>query len=317
MDSRCCGEKGVTVNTNATEIVVVMLTWNQLDKTVRCLSSFRSVKSPPFHIVLWDNGSQDGTTDVVQMEFPEVLVHHHPSNLGAAAGRNAAVALATKTFNPSYLLFIDNDTVVTPGFLDFLLQPFKQDAKIAQTAPKIRSLRDQQRLQVAGGIVVKFGLGRQSLVGYGEIDRGQYDKPKRCVASGCTLVRADVFREVGGFDPVFDPYGYEDVDLSLRIYQKGYYALYVPQSLIFHEGSRTFVGKEYSQDYARLKAKNYVLFMRRHASPIEKLRFSCFGGPLMFLRATIREARKGNLGAIKGLVSGIFDLRKASRPSQR
>jgi GT2 family glycosyltransferase len=112
---------------------------------------------------------------------------------------------------------------------------------------------------------------------------------------------------------VFDPYGYEDTDFSLRVYQEGYYALYVPHSVIFHE----YVSKRYGEEYARVKARNWLVFMRRHASPIEQLGFLCFGGPFMFLRAAVREGRKGNLGAIKGLISGLFDLGKASRPAQR
>jgi O-antigen biosynthesis protein len=297
------------MNSDTKKIAIIMLTWNQMDKTLGCLSSFRLVKSPPFHIVLWDNGSLDGTIDVVQQKYPEVLTHYHSINLGVASGRNAAAELAMRTFNPTHLLFIDNDTVVTSDFLDFLLQPFDTDDKIAQTAPKIRSFSNQQRLEEAGGTIIEFGLGRQTVVGYGETDHGQYDTPTRCIAGGCTLVRADVFREVGGFDSQFDPYGPEDLDFSLRIYKAGYYALYVPESIIFHDSSRSFVGKEYSKGYTKLKAKQWCLLMQKHASPLEKLSFLCFGGPLAFLRVTIREGRKGNLGPMKGLISALFEFR--------
>jgi GT2 family glycosyltransferase len=298
----------VAVDAHAPEISVIILTMNQLDKTIRCLSSFQSVTCPPFNILLWDNGSHDGTAEVVRELFPEVLMHYHPTNLGVASGRNAAAEMAIKTFNPSYLLFIDNDTVVTSGFLSSLLEPFGKDGKIAQTAPKIRLFSDRQRLEEAGGTEIRFWLGSIRVLGFGETDLGQYDEPKRCIAGGCTLIRAKIFREVGGFDPVFDPYGPEDLDFSLRIYEAGYYAQYVPQSIIFHDRSRTFVGKEYSEEYAKLKARHWFLLMKRHASPIEQLIFLLIGGPIMLIRAMIREGRKGNLGAIKGLINGIFDF---------
>jgi GT2 family glycosyltransferase len=71
-----------------------MLTVNQREKTMRALASFRNITNPPFKLLLWDNGSQDGTIDAVREAFPEVLAHYHSTNLGVASRRNAAAALA-------------------------------------------------------------------------------------------------------------------------------------------------------------------------------------------------------------------------------
>jgi GT2 family glycosyltransferase len=57
------------------KIAVIMLTVNQVEKTLKALASFRSIKMPPFQMLLWDNGSQDGTVDAVRKTFPEVFVH--------------------------------------------------------------------------------------------------------------------------------------------------------------------------------------------------------------------------------------------------
>src|SRR5688500_14053434 len=93
-------------------VTVIILTMNQRDKTLSCLSSFRTVKGPAYKIVVWDNGSHDSTAEAVREAFPEVLVHHYPGNLGVASGRNAAAKLAIATFQPTYLLFLDNDMVI-------------------------------------------------------------------------------------------------------------------------------------------------------------------------------------------------------------
>jgi hypothetical protein len=246
--------------------------------------------------------------DAVRETFPEVLVHHHDGNLGVASGRNAAATLALRTLDPSYLLFLDNDTVVTPGFLDALLVPLDRDAGIGQTVPKIMLLKDPRRLDAAGGARVVFWRGDTSSIGHGEIDRGQYDVARKCIAGGCTLVRADVFRQLGGFDPLFDPYGPEDLDFSLRVYQAGYYALYVPGAVIFHDPTQTFEAGVYSETYARHKTRHWFLFMRRHASLMEQLGFIGLGIPFLVLRAMIREGRKGNIGALNGLLGGVLDF---------
>ncbi len=289
------------------KVAVIILTMNQREKTLQCLASFRSVKHPLFTIVLWDNGSGDGTSEAVGEAYPEVLVHCHETNLGVASGRNAAAELAIRTFAPSHLLFIDNDTVVTPDFLTALLKPFENDPRLAQTAPKLRLFSDTQRLDEAGGTKITFWLGRVVVVGSGEMDEGQYDTPAECIAGGCTLIRTDLFQQVGGFDSQFDPYGPEDLDFSLRVRNAGYYALYVPQSLIFHDRSRTGVGRAYSETYARNKARQWFLLLRRHASFAEQLAFVFIGTPYVLLRVLMREGKKGNLSALRGLIRGILD----------
>jgi GT2 family glycosyltransferase len=287
---------------SATEIAVVMLSMNQRDKTLRCLRSFRSVEAPQYRIVLFDNGSTDGTEEAVRRMHPEVLFHRSSRNLGAAGGRNAATGRAIEEFDPRYLLFLDNDTVVTPEFLTFLLAPFRNDPRLGQTVAKIRFLQEPDRLNAAGGSRINFLLGTTKVTGYGEVDRGQYDEPGECVANGgCTLVRRDVFERIGGFDTRFDPYGYEDLDFSMRVRTSGFRCLYVPSSLVYHDPSRTSVGDRYDKAYAAKKARNWLLLMHKHASIFEKTGFFLAGVPYAFFRVLSREGRKGNIEALRGL----------------
>lgn len=285
-------------------IAVVMLTMNQRDKTIRCLASFSAVTDPPHHIVLWDNGSRDGTLEAVQQLFPQVLTHHCPTNLGVASGRNAAAALAIERFAPSHLLFLDNDMVVAPDFMRELFAPFSTgDNALAQTAAKIKFLGDERYLYSAGGSEVRFWLGETRPIGHGELDTGQHDAPKPCIAQGgAMLVRSDVFRQLGGFDPAFNPYGPEDLDFALRARQAGYYSLYTPRAVVFHERSQTFEGGHYTERYASNKAQKWLLFMNRHATRAQRLGFYLIGAPYLLTRALIREGRKGNFAAIKGLL---------------
>jgi GT2 family glycosyltransferase len=294
------------------QIVILILTYNQRDRTLRCLSSLDVIKSPPFYLILWDNGSSDGTVEAVKETFPKVLLHHHPNNLGVASGRNAAAELAIKRFNPSYLLFLDNDMIVEPDFVGALLGPLVEDAKIGQTQAKLRFMYDCQRLNDAGGAKINFILWQVTPVGFGEIDNGQYDTRRKCIScGGAMMVRTDVFRKLQGFDSAFDPFGPEDLDFSLRLQKAGYTALYVPQAVAYHTVSHTF-GKGYTEDYARHKFRHWYLFMRRHASVYQKLGFFLIGIPYLAVRVMIREGKKGNLGALRGLVAGMLDSYKAS-----
>jgi GT2 family glycosyltransferase len=245
-----------------------------------------------------------------------VVTHHHPQNIGAGSGRNAAVRIAVERFSPTYLFFLDNDMTVTPGFLEALVEPFAEDSCLALTTGKIRIMDDERRIYGAGGCRVNFWLGDTRHVGYTEIDHGQYDRPKKCIAStGCMLVRADVFQQLGGFDAVFDPYGLEDLDFALRVANAGYYGSYVPQSVVFHDTrpGRTFEGGAYTQTYASHRARNWFVFLRRHASPLQQLGFLVVGVPYLLSGFVIRQSRSGNLlGALGGLARGTFDYWRSS-----
>ena len=125
------------------------------------------------------------------------------------------------------------------------------------------------------------------------------------------MVRSDVFRQLNGFDPLFGPFGPEDLDFSLRLQKAGYKAMYIPKAVAYHQVSHTY-GAGYSEDYARHKSRHWLLFMRRHASPGQKIAFYLVGAPILAVQVFLREARHGNLRAIRGLVQGV--LQPTRRP---
>ena len=288
-------------------VVVIVLTYNQREVTLRCLASLREAGEPSFQVLVWDNGSTDGTGEAVRRSYPEVLVHEHPGNLGVGSGRNAAAALAREWLQPTHLLFLDNDIVIAPGFVRELLAAFRGDPTIGQVQSKLRLLNEPTRLNDGGGCRIEWWWGRTSPVGFGEVDAGQRDRPMPCVAcGGAMMVRADRFYQLGGFDPIFDPFGPEDLDFSLRLQAAGYKAMYVPSAMGYHEVSHTF-GKGYTQEYARTKSRHWLRLMRRHASATDWAGFLLLGVPTALLRMTVREARRGNLRALLGTVRGVFD----------
>jgi GT2 family glycosyltransferase len=296
--------------TQLPKILVLILTYNQKEKTLACISELLGCAETPFDILLWDNGSKDGTIAAVEQAFPDVLTHYSESNLGVAGGRNASAEMAIEKYQPTHLLFLDNDILVEPGFVNALYQPFTQDPKVGQTQSKLRFMHDRSLINDGGGARISFTFWRVKPVGIGEVDRGQYDTPKACIScGGAMMVRADIFQQLQGFDPLFGPFGPEDIDFSLRLQKSGYKAVYIPQAVGYHEVSHTF-GKGYSEDYARHKSRHWLLFMRRHASLGQKLSFYFVGMPILAVQVLLREARRGNLGAVRGLMQGILNTKR-------
>jgi GT2 family glycosyltransferase len=291
-------------------IVVVILSYNQKQKTLECLSSlFRSVEMPD-KVLVWDNGSHDGTIAAVNKAFPSVLTHASDSNLGVAGGRNAAAQLAIREWGASHLLFLDNDILVEPEYVGALYEPFTNDPSVGQTQSKLRYMHDRSLINDGGGARINFVLWRVNPVGVREVDRGQYDSPHPCIAcGGSMMVRTDVFQQLGGFDLHFSPFGPEDLDFSLRLQKAGYKAMYIPKAVGYHQVSHTF-GEGYSEEYARHKSRHWFLFMHRHASLWQKIAFYVLGAPILAVQVFVREARRGNLRAVRGLIMGLFPHRK-------
>jgi GT2 family glycosyltransferase len=292
-------------------VTVIVLSFNQREQTLRCLRHVLALAPDegPFDLLLWDNGSQDGSAAAVAAEFPDILVEACPRNLGVAGGRNAAARLAMQRFEPDYLLFLDNDIVVRPGFVTGLLEPFLEPGgeRVGQSQAKLLVGDEPGLINDGGGCRIQFWRGRTRPVGYREPDRGQRDRPARCVAcGGAMMVRAGLFRELGGFDERFSPYGPEDLDFSLRLQKAGWEAWYRPAAVGLHDYNHTFGAAGYTEEYASHRARHWMLMMRRHASPLDWLGFALLGVPLIAGRILLREVRKGNLKALRGLVRGAL-----------
>lgn len=291
---------------NSTNLVVIILTYNQRQKTLKCLSTLFGSENIPFKVLVWDNNSRDDTLAAVDEAFPEVATHYSQSNLGVAGGRNASGTMAIRELGATHLLFLDNDIEVESGFVKALYDPFETDIDLGQTQAKLRFLHDRSLINDGGGARISFVFWRVKPVGFGEPDRGQYDAPRPCIScGGAMMVRADVFQQLNGFDPLFGPFGPEDLDFSLRLQKAGYGAMYIPKAVGYHQVSHTY-GEGYSEEYARHKSRHWLLFMRRHARPWQKIAFYLFGAPILTIQVLFRETRRGNLAAIRGLVQGIL-----------
>ena len=117
------------------------------------------------------------------------------------------------------------------------------------------------------------------------------------------FVRSTAFERIGTFDEDLNPYGWEDVEYSLRARAAGYRIVYAPDAVVYHLGGRSGRGPVY--DYERHKARNMLRMLRRHATPFQ---FACFT-MLLPVRASYRVARElaaGNWRVVGSWISGLL-----------
>lgn len=226
---------------NGEKTAVVVLNWNGAADSLACLASLAKVRQPEFTTILADNGSTDASVGLVRRAFPEVEIFELGRNLGFAGGNNAAFrSLRGRGFDN--VVFLNNDTVVDPGFLQPLVETLL-DGWVGIVAPKILYMDNPGRIWYAGG-VVNPATGLIGHAGIRQPDGPEFDEPKPVgYATGCCLaMRCRDFEAVGGFDERFRMYG-EDIDLSMKIRNRGLVVMYQPASRLWHRVSASSGGE--------------------------------------------------------------------------
>jgi GT2 family glycosyltransferase len=274
-----------------------VLNRNGKDLLISCLRSLAATVYRPLHIVVVDNGSLDGSAEAVERLFPFVHVVRNGCNAGVAGGRNAGLRWINANLAVKYIVFLDNDTEVEPDTIGALVDASDRHPGIGMAVPKAFRRKGDRVLLSAGGMHFNPYTGILRDVACGEYDRGQYDRMRRVQAAPgfAFLVRPGVFREIGGFDEAFNPYGWEDVDLSLRAGKAGFAIVYSPRAVVYHSGGRA--GRGIVRFYERHKAKKLLYFMRRHTTHGQWLCFLCLL-PFRGLARVGKEIAIGNFGLV-------------------
>jgi GT2 family glycosyltransferase len=253
-------------------ISIITINFRQPEATLEFLNSLRSIQYSNFEIIVCDVAAEAGNQDpFIALNLPHLRILPIQNNIGFGGANN----LAAKASGGDYLLFINNDTIVTPSLLDSLIEPLLTNGSIGICCPKIRSYYNRSQIEYAGFKPMNMYTARTGSVGFGETDAGQHDTPGiTSGAHGCAMMmKKSLFLEIGGF---FEPYFlyYEDWDLSIRVRKLGYKIWYQATALVYHKGSITTGANSIQQTYYH--TRNRILFVRRNANNVQRTMFNVF-----------------------------------------
>ena len=213
------------------KIVVVVPNWNGSKFIETCFRALGQ-QSAPHHLVVVDNGSTDGSVDLIETKHSEITLIKNRFNTGFANAANQGIRFAQQQ-NAKYVVLINNDVTPEPDWLKHLESFLDNEASVGIVTSKILT-GDGKRIDSTGELYSFWGLAFPR--GRGEPTSDKYDRqtPIFGASGGASLYRLEMLNKIGVFDKNFFAY-YEDVDLSFRAQLAGWRVGYEPKAVVRHQ----------------------------------------------------------------------------------
>ena len=216
-------------SSNHPDVSIIIPVYNQFSYTYNCLKSIaKNSGEINYEVIIADDRSSD-LTEHIKKAVSGIKVIRNKENLRFLLNCNNA----TKSAKGKYILFLNNDTQVMEGWLQPLVELIERNDKIGMVGSKL--IYPDGRLQEAGGILWNDG----SAWNYGHLDdptKPEYNYVKEAdyISGAAIMIRADLWKQLGGFDERFAPAYCEDSDLAFQVRAAGYKVMFQPKSVVIH-----------------------------------------------------------------------------------
>lgn len=264
------------------KVSVVIPHWNGIGILSECIQSLQKSTYSNLEIVVVDNMSTDGSQTWIKTNYPSIMLIENDENYGYAGGCNRGVPHCSG----EYIIFLNNDTIQDPGWIESLLEVVVADPSIAAAQPTIRNYHQRDLFDYSGGAggamdFLGFPFAKGRVFFTQETDNSQYSESTEIFwASGTAMiVQKDLFIKAGGFDETFFAH-MEEIDLCWRFYLMGHCVRSAPLSIVYHKNAVTLPQQSIKKHY--LNHRNSLLMM-----------LSNYSLPLMLYLIPVRLALEG------------------------
>jgi len=288
-------------------VSIIIPNWNGARHLPTCLESLRRQTFRDFEVIVVDNGSTDGSLDLLARDYPEVRVLALGENWGFAGACNVGIRAARGEF----VILLNNDTEADPRWLEEVVAVFERRPEAGIVASKMLLFDQRDTFHTAGDFYRVDGIPGNR--GVWEKDEGQYDR-EEVVFSACggsAAYRREMLDRIGLLDEDFF-YSCEDVDLAWRAQLAGYRCVYAPRAVVYHKLSATGGGVTASfydgRNFIYLLVKDYPSDLwRRHWRAILKAQLRLAWEALRAWRGAAARAR------LRGMLAGLLGIPRMLR----
>lgn len=227
------------------DLSIIIINWNVKELLRKCLNSiYNTVLNVSFEIIVVDNASKDGSSEMVKKEFPEVKLVINKKNLGFPKANNQAI----KVSNGEYILLLNPDTVVRGNALEQMVDFLEDNPNIGAVGPKIFNddgtiqftcarnfptlLASFSSIFLLRRLFPKSRIWGRSLMGYWD---HKDNRPVECLSGACVMMRRKAIGNIGMLDDVIPMY-FEDVNICYRIRKNNWINYYLSSAEVVHFG---------------------------------------------------------------------------------
>lgn len=286
---------------------VIIPNYNGMAYLEGCMKALAADTAVKFNVCIVDNGSTDGSLEWIRQNCPEAEL----ISLGENTGFCKAVNVGIKAAQTPYVLLLNNDTQVVPGFVKALEEALEKQKRAFSVSAKMLDMRQPHLLDGAGDLYC--ALGWAFARGKGKEARGHYTREEEIFSAcgGAAIYRRRLVEELGYFDENHFAY-LEDCDLGYRAQLYGYRNYYCPKAVVYHAGSGA-TGSRHNEFKVRLSSQNSVYLIYKNM-PLWQIVLNspmlCMG----FLIKYLFFLKKG-LGAVywRGCLAGIRLCKREGR----
>lgn len=245
-------------------------------------------------VIVVDDASTDGSIVALKKYFPQVKIVAREKNEGFSSAVNDGVKIAAGDL----VLLLNTDVVPTPGFLDAAIRHFKNS--------KVFAVGCMQK-NVEGDKIVWRGRGIGNFSqGFLIHQRGEIDKTNTLwVSGGAGIFRKNIWHDLGGMDELYNPFYWEDIDLSYRALKAGYKLVFEPESIVIHNQAQGAIRSFYDQAKINTIAyRNQTQFVWLNITDVSLLVNHALFLPVSLIRALI----KGDFAFLAGFFNVFIRL---------
>jgi len=295
-------------------VSIVIPNWNGVHHLPTCLESLRCQTFRDFEVIVADNGSTDGSLELLARDHPEVRVLTLGENRGFAGACNAGI----KSAQGEFVVLLNNDTETDPHWLDEIVAAFQRHPEAGIVASKMLLFDRRDIFHTAGDFYRVDGIPGNR--GVWQRDEGQYDREEAVFSAcgGSAVYQKAMLDQVGLLDEDFF-FSCEDVDLAWRAQLACWRCVYAPCAVVYHKLSATGGGVTASfydgRNFIYLLAKDYPGDLwRTHWRAILRAQLRITAEALRAWRGAAARARlRGQLAGLLGIPRMLRKRRTVQR----